>query len=555
MQKILIYQVLPRIFGNKNNNKKTRGSISENGCGKFNDFSEKALKSIKKLGTTHIWYTGVIEHATQTDYSAFGIKGSTASVVKGIAGSPYAIRDYYDVDPDLATNVESRMQEFESLIGRTHNVGLKAIIDFVPNHVAREYFSDAKPSTATDFGENDNKDWHFSAQNNFYYFPNNEFNPQFDKKAYEESPAKATGNDCFSPSPSINDWYETVKLNYGVDYCGGGQKHFDPIPDTWLKMRDILLFWAKKGVDGFRCDMAEMVPVEFWHWAIEEVKRSYPEIIFIAEVYNPQLYREYIHFGGFDFLYDKVGMYDTLRNIIGGYQPATSITNAWQCTNDIQGNMLHFLENHDEQRIASSFFASDAQKAFPAAMVSSLLTQAPFMIYSGQEFGEQGMDSEGFSGEDGRSTIFDYWSLDCINRWRNEEKFNSKELLPNEKMCLEFYSKLGKIAQEKVIAQGTMYDLMWLNLENPDFDTTKQFAWIRKFGKETLLLVANFSSKEEKIKLRISDEALNFLNIKEEAKNATDLLSNKKMIFNLSANAPLSIKLKPNYGIVWKWEE
>ena len=555
MQKMLIYQVFPRIFGNRNNTKKHRGSLAENGCGKFDDFSAKALKAIKKLGTTHVWFTGVIEHATQTDYSASGIKGSTPSVVKGIAGSPYAIRDYYDVDPDLATNVENRMQEFESLISRTHAVGLKAIIDFVPNHVAREYYSDAKPSGVADFGENDNTSWHFSAQNNFYYFPDNEFSPQFDKGNYEERPAKATGNDCFSPSPNINDWYETVKLNYGVDYCGGGHKHFDPLPDTWLKMRDVLLFWAGKGIDGFRCDMAEMVPVEFWHWAIGEVKKLYPEIIFIAEVYNPQLYRSYIHFGGFDFLYDKVGMYDTLRDVTCGYRSAISITHAWQSIDDIQCQMLHFLENHDEQRIASDFFAKDATKAFPAAMVSALLTRAPFMIYSGQEFGEQGMDEEGFSGKDGRSTIFDYWSFDCINRWRNEDGFNSKELLPREKTCLEFYTKLGKIAKEKAIAEGIMYDLMWLNTNNPNFDCSKQFAWIRKSEEETLLLVANFSDKEENIKLNISAEAIKFLHIKEGAKNVTDLLSNKKIIFNLSACTPVTIKLKPHYGVALKWTE
>ena len=447
------------------------------------------------------------------------------------------------------------MQEFESLISRTHSVGLKAIIDFVPNHVAREYYSDAKPNDVVDFGENDNTGWHFSAQNNFYYFPDNEFSPQFDKDNYEERPAKATGNDCFSPSPNINDWYETVKLNYGVDYCGGGHKNFNPLPDTWLKMRDVLLFWAGKGIDGFRCDMAEMVPVEFWHWAIAEIKKLYPEIIFIAEVYNPQQYRSYIHFGGFDFLYDKVGMYDTLRDVTCGYRSAFDITHAWQNTDDVQCHMLHFLENHDEQRIASDFFAKEAPKAFPAAMVSALLTQAPFMLYSGQEFGEQGMDSEGFSGKDGRSTIFDYWSLDCINRWRNNESFNSKELLPREKTCLEFYTKLGKIAQEKAVAEGTMYDLMWLNANNPNFDCNKQFAWIRKSKEETMLLVANFSDKEETIKLNISTEAIQFLNIKEEAKNITDLLSNKKMIFNLSTNTPITIKLKPHYGIAWKWEE
>lgn len=76
-------------------------------------------------------------------------------------------------------------------------------------------------------------------------------------EAYKEYPAKATGNNRFDAYPNINDWYETVKLNYGIDYQNGNTPHFNPIPDTWTKMLDILLFWAGKNIDGFRCDMAE----------------------------------------------------------------------------------------------------------------------------------------------------------------------------------------------------------------------------------------------------------------------------------------------------------
>ena len=508
MNKIIIYQVFTRFFGNKKTTNKENGTLEENGSGKFNAFSEKTLAEIKSLGATHIWYTGVLAHATKTDYSRYGITRSHAATVKGNAGSPYAVRDYYDVCPDLAENVENRMQEFEALIERTHEAGLKAIIDFVPNHVARQYHSNAKPANVVDLGENDNQNLAFSPQNNFYYIPNQGFESQIDMLAgeaapYAEFPARATGNDCFHAYPNINDWYETIKLNYGVDYCGGGQRQFNPIPNTWLKIRDILLFWAGKKVDGFRCDMAEMVPVEFWEWAIKEVKAQFPDIIFIAEVYNPAEYRNYIHRGGFDYLYDKVGLYDTLRAITCGYAPASNITHCWQSVNDIQKQMLNFLENHDEQRIASDFFAGNAAAAIPAAIVSATMNTNPFMLYFGQELGERGMDKEGFSGQDGRTTIFDYWNVLSINNWINGGKFDGKKLTGEQKSLQNFYKKLLTISEEKAISEGEFYDLMWLNYENPQFNTAKQYAFLRKKDETLLLVVVNFSDTEKEIVVNI----------------------------------------------------
>ena len=365
--KMIIYQVFTRLFGNDKTACTPHGSKTENGCGHFADFTQKALTEIQKLGATHIWYTGVIAHATQTDYTSYGIPSDHPAIVKGKAGSPYAIKDYYDVDPDLAIKPEKRMKEFQNLIYRTHDAGLKVIIDFVPNHVARQYQSANRPEGVKDLGEEDDQTLSFSPQNNFYYIPGHPFQPGFDLQGsapspYEECPAKATGNDNFSPSPGRNDWYETIKLNYGIDYCNGGERHFDPIPSTWFKMRDILLFWAGKGIDGFRCDMAEMVPVEFWAWAIPQVKCHYPSLVFIAEVYNPNEYRNYIYKGGFDYLYDKVGLYDTLRGVVCGYASARQITGCWQNVDDIKDRMLNFLENHDEQRLASDFFAGNAEK-------------------------------------------------------------------------------------------------------------------------------------------------------------------------------------------------
>jgi glycosidase len=279
MEKMVIYQVFPRWFGNLNTSLIKNGTKAENGVGKFSDFTPLALAKIKELGITHVWYTGVIEHATKTDYTTYGIRKDHAGVVKGNAGSPYAIKDYYDIDPDLADNVYERMDEFEALVRRTHEAGLKVIIDFVPNHVAREYHSDAKESYIDDLGQKDDITKAFDPNNNFYYIPGSTlsllFGSQQEDFDYGEFPAKVTGNDCFGAYPSQNDWYETVKLNYGVDYLNGRSKHFDPIPNTWMKMLDILNFWAAKGVDGFRCDMAEMVPVEFWGWVIPKVKQMH----------------------------------------------------------------------------------------------------------------------------------------------------------------------------------------------------------------------------------------------------------------------------------------
>ena len=362
-EKMIIYQVFTRLFGNNHNHCINNGNITENGCGKMADFTAKALNEIKKLGATHIWYTGIIEHATQTDYRRYNIRPDHPAIVKGKAGSPYAIKDYYDVDPDLANDVQERMKEFENLVQRTHRSGLKVIIDFVPNHVARQYHSDAQPDGTSQLGANDDPNYAFSPYNNFYYIPQSELHGQFDMKGsaaepYRECPAKATGNNRFDAYPNITDWYETVKLNYGVDYQNGGTCHFNPTPDTWTKMLDILLFWADKNIDGFRCDMAEMVPVEFWEWVIPQVKEKHPDLLFIAEVYNPAEYQNYIFRGKFDYLYDKVGLYDTLRNVICGYDSATAITRSWQSLGGIEKRMLNFLENHDEQRIASAIAAS-----------------------------------------------------------------------------------------------------------------------------------------------------------------------------------------------------
>lgn len=546
MDKIIIYQIFTRLFGNRNTSRIENGTIAENGCGKFNDFDAKTLKQIKNLGITHIWYTGVIRHATQTDYSKYGIPRNHPAIVKGKAGSPYAITDYYDVDPDLAIDVNNRMEEFEAMLQRTHKAGMKVIIDFVPNHVARQYHSLMKPDGVKDLGEDDNKQNGFDPQNNFYYCPGSNFSPYFDlyngeTEPYQENPAKATGNDHFGPCPGVNEWYETVKLNYGVDYYAGRIGYFDPVPNTWHKMLDILLFWSSKGVDGFRCDMAEMVPAEFWGWATNIVKSKFSNIIFIGEVYNPSEYRNYIS-NGFDYLYDKVGMYDTMRAATCGQCNTSAITHAWQANDDIRSHMLYFLENHDEQRVASTFFAGEGKKGIPAFVASVLMQQNPFMLYAGEEYGESGMDKEGFSGLDGRTTIFDYWSIDTLCRatWNT--------LNEDEKKLYELHQKVLRIAnKEQSICNGAFFDLMYANNH-----LDRQYVFIRRYENELLLIAVNFDTRDVCIGVNIPEHAFNFLNMEEAKVKATDLLTSKKKTYELKKDSPIAIQLGASGAVVMK---
>lgn len=551
-EKITIYQVLPRLYGNRETNNAVAGSIGQNGCGKMNDFTGKELKRIRDFGFTHIWYTGLIEHATQTNYAAYGIRPDHPAVVKGCAGSPYAIKDYYDIDPDLATDVDRRMKEFEALMRRTHKAGLKFIMDFVPNHVARQYESDAKPAGVRDLGENDDTTKAFSAQNNFYYVLGQPLRTDFSNNRssegpYKEYPAKASGNDRFDAYPGVNDWYETVKLNYGVDYLDGRSCHFDPVPDTWNKMTDILLFWARKGVDAFRCDMAEMVPCEFWEYAIARVKKKYPSVRFIAEIYNPAAYRDYIHRGGFDYLYDKVGMYDTLRAVACGMASAAAITGCWQSVDDIREHMLYFLENHDEQRIASDFFCGDARRALPALVAGACMGTNPFMLYAGEEVGERGMDSEGFSGCDGRTTIFDYWGVPGLQKIL----LGTDSMTDGEKALYEYHRKVITLCNtSEALREGAFYDLMYANYDRTcGFNPDKQFAFLRKTDEEVLLIVCNFDENDRSAGIRIPNHAFGFLGLRSGLRSAIDLLSGESQTLNLQPDAYTQVSV-PAYGAV-----
>lgn len=502
-QKFTIYQMLPRLFGNQTSHPQAHGSMQVNGVGKFNDISAKALREIRKLGITHVWFTGVIEHATMTDFSEFGIKPDHPWTVKGQAGSPYAIKDYFDVAPDLAESVPDRMEEFEDLVARTHKAGMKVIIDFVPNHVARSYRSDQVPEGIKDLGKDDNPHAGFAPHNNFLYLPNEElklpegyepFGPKGIKEpavAYREVPAKVSGDDVFSPKPSINNWFETVKLNYGIDFTRDWRNHFNPPPDTWMKMKEIVRFWAQKGVDGFRCDMVHMVPIPFWNWMISQLKEEFPDLIFIGEIYEPSRYPAYIFEGGFDYLYDKVGLYDHLRLVMNVEESTRNIHKPLRETEYVKEHMLHFLENHDEQRIASPEFAGDMQKGIPAMTVSATHSRGPVMIYFGQEVGEPAAGEAGFSGDDGRTTLFDYYTVPELQKWFNGGKCNQTKLSKPQRALRKFYTQLLNLCtNSEAIREGHFYELPAADIETDH--THMIYSYLRHTKNQQLYIIANF---------------------------------------------------------------
>ncbi len=526
--KIVIYQVFTRLFGNKDTTWKAWGTIEENGVGKFDDFTDTALSAIRKLGITHIWYTGVPHHAVIRDYSQIGISADDPDVVKGRAGSPYAVKDYYNVNPDMATDPSKRLEEFKSLIDRTHKNGMKVIIDIVPNHVARHYVSLQKPDSVEDFGSRDDRNVEYHRDNSFYYIQGEAFKVPAGKDGYkplggsahplsdgkfEEMPAKWTGNGSRLSQPNVDDWYETVKVNYGIR--PDGKKDFDTlpfsyaslpvedhhafwankkVPETWKKFRDIALFWLDFGVDGFRYDMAEMVPVEFWSYMNAAIKMRNKDATLIAEIYNPAEYRNYIKLGKMDYLYDKVEMYDTLRKIIQGNGSTDNLVALQKGMADIEHHMLHFLENHDEQRIASSGFAGDPDKAKPAMVVSALISSSPTLLYFGQELGEAGNENAGF-GKPTRTSIFDYIGVPTHQRWMNGGNFDGGLLTREEKELQKFYSTLLNFTRSNNVLMGDYEEIHQFNRQQNKTYSDKQFSFVRWSAEKQLIVLANFSNK------------------------------------------------------------
>lgn len=516
-ERVVIYSALPRLFYNPQAQPPTlHGTWQQNGSGTLEDFTIDALLSLRDLGITHLWLIGVIRHATTTDFHLPHIPTQHPDIVKGHAGSPYAITDYYDMHPAIVRNKEQRMAAFHDLIDRCKQVGLKLIIDFVPNHVSRQYASTHLPEGEDDLGATDNSSLAFHPNNNFYYLPHQTLelaHAQHKTSHYAETPAKATGNDQFHAHPSSSDWYETIKLNYGVDYSkppNHPQRNcFSPIPNTWHKMLNILLYWVEQGVDGFRCDMAEMVPTEFWQWAIPQVK-AHHATLFIAEFYNLSQYQEALQQSGFDIIYDKSGLYDTLRTVVQQNASALALPPLLQHNAHWGDRLLYFLENHDEQRFACDFFAGSPALGKPAMGLIALGSTQPLMIYFGQELGEAGMDREGFSGLDGRTSIFDYWSIDKMNRRANHGDYTTALLSTDERALLAFYQTLlSQWIHLPCIAQGNYIDLMPSAQAWGGFDPHRVVGFVRMVDhRQAAVVVCNFSSETVCFPAMLSPELL-----------------------------------------------
>jgi glycosidase len=539
-KKAVVYQVFTRLFGNTNTTNKPWGTIEENGVGKFADFNDKALLEIKDLGITHIWYTGVPHHAVINDYTKFGISNDDPDIVKGRAGSPYAVKDYYNVNPDLAIDPANRLEEFKALIARTHKHKMKVLIDIVPNHVARKYEGLTNPDGISDFGANDDTSVEYARDNNFYYIPNTEFSvPQWENNysplgvdsnslednKFTEVPAKWTGNGSRLPQPNFNDWYETVKINYGIRPDGSKdfetlpdayaqmdyEAHFEfwkskDVPNSWEKFRDIALYWLDFGVDGFRFDMAEMVPVEFWSYMNSSIKMKNPDAFLLAEVYNPQLYRDYIHKGKMDYLYDKVELYDSIKHIMQGHGWTDHIPVVQKGMQDIEHHMLHFLENHDEQRIPSPDFVGRAEVGKPAMVVSATISTSPTMIYFGQEVGEPGNENAGF-GSPTRTSIFDYIGVPNHQRWVNNKKFDGGQLSESEKNLRDFYKRLLNFTKESDALMGEYQEIHFYNKEHTDNYDHRVLSYVRWSANEKLIVISNFdSNKNYSFELKIPND-------------------------------------------------
>lgn len=584
-KKEVVYQVFTRLFGNKNTTNKPWGTIEENGVGKFNDFTETALQEIKDLGVTYVWYTGVPHHAVIRDYSAIGISNDDPEVVKGRAGSPYAVKDYYNVNPDLAVNPANRLQEFEALIARTHKAGLKVIIDIVPNHIARKYEGKSNPSGVRDFGADDDTSVEYKRDNNFYYIPNTQFeipdtdkplngekNPLIDGK-FEESPAKWTGNGSRMAKPDRNDWYETVKVNYGVRPDGSKdfpelpagfdtksyQEHFDfwkgkDVPDSWDKFKDIALYWTAKGVDGFRFDMAEMVPYEFWSYMNSAIKVNNPDAFLLAEVYNPKEYRNYIHLGKMDYLYDKVETYDKLKDVIQGRALPDGLSDIQKGMADIEHHMLHFLDNHDEQRLASQEFAGTPQKGKPLMVVSATISTSPTMVYFGQEVGEAGNENAGF-GTHSRTSIFDYIGVPNHQRWMNGGKFDGGQLSQDEKELRDFYKRVLNFSLNSSALMGKYQELQTLNRETTQGYDPGIYAFTRWSATEKLIVITNFSwLTTSNFELKIPSDIIQKWNLKDGNYTITDQLYNKSAVQLkvLNGEGKAQITIAPSESFIYQ---
>jgi glycosidase len=543
----VIYQLMVRTFSNTNETRKTNGTLAENGCGRFAEIHEGALRSLKGMGFTHLWLTGVLEQASGTAYPTR--PADSPDILKGIAGSPYAIKDYFDVCPDYALEPEKRLEEFQALVERCHALGLKVLIDFVPNHVARSYESDIRPGSS--FGQGDKRDVFFDRDNHFYYLglgdpgggpplklPTLGMPGCEGSFAPEKHHGRVTGNNVISWAPSIHDWYETVKLNYGHDFTQGRATGHLPGPDadltevpkTWRTMDEILGYWQGLGVNGFRVDMAHMVPIEFWAWAVKRARARQADVFFSAEAYDNDpakltdghVLDELIK-AGFDAVYDDPS-YDVLEGLYDSGKWANDL-DPITFTGARFHQSLRYAENHDEVRIASpkEWGGLGMKVGRPVTAVLFAMGRGPVMLYQGQEVGEPAAETEGFGGDDARTTIFDYWSMPEFTKWVNGGRFDGGRLSDEQKDLREWYGKLIRVIQAPAFTAGEFYGLNHANLENPKFGRlgaeTSSGHWLYAFLRhdaksgQSFLVVANFHGSEtlRGVHVSLPGDAWNFI--------------------------------------------
>lgn len=543
----VIYQLMVRTFGNTNETRKTNGTLAENGCGKFHDINQAALVSLKEMGFTHLWLTGVLEQASGTSYQ--NRPADDPDILKGIAGSPYAIKDYFDVSPDYAVEPDRRLDEFKQLLDRCHAHDFKVIIDFVPNHVARSYHSDVRPDLS--FGNGDDRSKFFDRDNHFYYLRpgdpgggpplklptahlsgcDGKFPPEFEF-------GRVTGNNGVSWAPSIHDWYETVKLNYGHDFTTGRDTSALPdadataaeVPKTWQTMDQIIAYWQALGVNGFRVDMAHMVPMEFWHWSVKRARARHSDVFFSAEAYdndpakltNGHVLEELLK-AGFDAVYDDPA-YDALEAIYDSGNWANDLDST-TFTGERFHKSLRYAENHDEVRLASpkEWSGLGMKVGRPVSAVLFAMGRGPVMVYHGQEVGEPAAGTEGFGGDDARTTIFDYWSMPEFTKWVNGGAYDGGRLSEEQKALRAWYGKLIRITQSPAFTAGEFYGLNHANKENPNFGRVGNestsghwlYAFLRHDPKSgnSFLVVVNFHGSEtlRNVRVRIPENAAEFM--------------------------------------------
>ncbi len=513
----VIYQLFVRHFSNFTEGGIPWGTREQNGCGSFEAINDAALEALARMGVTHLWLTGVLRHATQTEYP--GLPASPACVVKGIAGSPYAVTDYYDVDPDLATDPARRMEEFEALLQRCRRWGMVPMMDFIANHVSRCYHSTVRPECS--FGAQDDRGTFFARENAFYYLspqnsdywlmlPQAEFRP-------ERGCGRVTGNNAATWQPTEFDWYETVKLNYGSDYRHGPHAADalpgvlapnGAVPRTWRLMDDILAYWQRKGVGGFRCDMAHMVPMPFWHWLTTHARLRDGSVFFMAEAYNDHMkltagdVHEALLKVGFNGVYDAAA-YQGLRSLFEGRAWANDLDRFNTPTAPVFTGGVRYIENHDEPRIAHpAWWGGVGERVQRAAMVAQYAASCgSILIYNGQEVGERAEGPGGFGGDNGRTSIFDYTNLPRFQRWSNQGAYDGARLTDAEQALRAFTSRLLPLMQIPALAKGGFYGLNWANQNTHGYGRHEGecvsghhlYAFLRHYrkAKSTVLVVCN----------------------------------------------------------------